>query len=81
MNVRVRLFAAVRQAADCDLLELELPEGATVGQLRDRLETEIPQLSGLFGRAMFAIDAEYAGDSTEIPADADVACIPPVSGG
>ena len=81
MNVRVRLFAAARQAAGCETVEMELPRGSTVGQLRRRLAGEIPQLSGLVGQAMFAIDAEYARDSDEIPPDADVACIPPVSGG
>jgi molybdopterin converting factor small subunit len=30
---------------------------------------------------MFAIDAEYAVDATPIPLAAEVACIPPVSGG
>ena len=37
MKVRVRLFAAARQAAGCETVELELPRGGTVGQLRRRL--------------------------------------------
>ena len=81
MNVRVLLFAAVRQTAGRDLLRLELPEGTTVGQLRRRLAEEVPQLSGLLERAMFAVNAEYARDTDEIPAGAEVACIPPISGG
>lgn len=81
MNVRVRLFAAARQAAGCDRLDLELPEGTTIGQLRRRLAVEVPELSGLLQRVMFAIDTEYAGNMAEIPPGADVACIPPVSGG
>ena len=81
MNVRVRLFAAARAAAGRDRLELRLPEGTTIGQLRRRLAVEIPQLSGLIEQAMFAVDTEYAGDGDEIPPNADVACIPPVSGG
>lgn len=81
MNVRVRLFAAAKQAAGRDMLDLELPEGATVGQLRVRLEREIPLLAGLMRRAAFAVDAEYATDARQIAPGADVACIPPVSGG
>jgi len=81
MNVRVRLFAAARQAAGRDRIELELSEKATVGQLRQRLAEKFPALSSLIERAMFAVDSEYAADGHEIPADADVACIPPVSGG
>jgi len=81
MNVRVRLFAVAKQAAGRDVVEVELPPGAAIGQLRSRLAEEIPELAELFARAMFAIDAEYATDAEEIPPDAEVACIPPVSGG
>ncbi len=37
MMVRVMLFAAARQFAGTDVLELDLPESATVAQLRTRL--------------------------------------------
>jgi molybdopterin converting factor small subunit len=30
---------------------------------------------------LFAMDAEYATDETEVRPNADLACIPPVSGG
>ncbi len=81
MNVCVRLFAGARQAAGSGSIDLELPEAATIGELRRRLADEIPPLAGLLGQVMFAIDTEYATDSQEIPPGADVACIPPVSGG
>jgi molybdopterin converting factor subunit 1 len=81
VNVRVRLFAAARQAAGCDRVEVELPSGATISQLRRRLVGELPGLAGLVGQAMFAIDAEYARDGDEIRPGVEVACIPPVSGG
>ena len=81
MKVRVRLFAAARQAADSDRVELELPDGATISQLRRRLMEELPQISVLIAQVMFAVDSQYAPDSKEIRPEADVACIPPVSGG
>jgi len=81
MKVCVRLFAAAKQAAGCDRLELELPDGATIGQLRRRLTEEFPQMSAFTAQVMFAVDAEYAPDSREITPQSDVACIPPVSGG
>ncbi len=81
MNVRVRLFAALRQAAGRDLLDLEMPERATIGQLRRRMADNLPELSGLLQRAMFAVGTEYATDEAVVPPGADVACIPPVSGG
>lgn len=60
---------------------MELPEGATVATVRAELRREIPALSGVVDRLMFAIDTRYADDRTEIPPGADIACIPPVSGG
>ncbi len=62
-------------------MELDLPEGATVGQLRSRLAAEIPQLAGLIEHVTFAVNAHYASDASPIPAGAEIACIPPVSGG
>jgi molybdopterin converting factor small subunit len=81
VKVRVRLFAVARQAAERDSVELDLPEGATMGQLRRELGSQVPGLSGLLDRMMFALGTRYAGDETLIPPGADVACIPPVSGG
>jgi sulfur-carrier protein len=81
MKVRVRLFAGVRDAAGCDSVELELPAGATIAGLRRELAERFPSSAGITGRAMFALGTQYAADATEIPPGADVACIPPVSGG
>jgi molybdopterin converting factor small subunit len=45
------------------------------------LAAQIPQLSGLIGQMTFAIGTRYAADESVIPVGAEVACIPPVSGG
>ena len=81
MRVRVRLFAVARQAARRTDVELELPEGAVIAQLREELGRKVPQLSRLLDQVTFAVNAEYAEDTAVIPPGADVACIPPVSGG
>ena len=70
-----------KQAAGRDAVHLDLPQGATIGDLRRRLGVDVPQLSGLVAQMTFALGTEYAEDTAIIPADADVACIPPVSGG
>lgn len=81
MKIRLRLFAVAKQAAGSDSIELDLPEGANIGRLRQALVEQVPKLSGMVDRMMFAMDAEYATDETEVRPNADVACIPPVSGG
>ncbi len=81
MRISVRLFAVARQTAGRDSIEIELPDGATVGQLRLGLARQIPALATLIEHATFALDAEYADDAVAIHPDVEVACIPPVSGG
>jgi len=81
LNLRLRLFAAARDLAGRDTIELSLPTGATVAILRRELAAQVPELANLLPHVMFAINQEYAADATTIPADAEVACIPPVSGG
>lgn len=81
MKVSVRLFAAAGQLAGCDLIELDLPEQATIGLLREELAASVPKLRELVPRIMFAVDAEYVSDTTPIRGGTEVAAIPPVSGG
>ena len=81
MNVEVKLFAAARQLADAESIAVQLPEGATVRQLRDTLCEQHDQLRDIVPRAMIAIDAEYVNDDTVVAANCEIALIPPVSGG
>ncbi len=81
MSVRVRLFAAARQLAKRDTIEIELDDGATVSDLRVAIESQFPELRQVVRHSMFAINADYTDDTTPITGDAEVACIPPVSGG
>jgi molybdopterin converting factor subunit 1 len=80
--VNVRLFAVARQRAGRAEVALELPEPATVATLRRALAGACPELAPLMPNMKFAVDAEYAhDDNAPIPAGAELAAIPPVSGG
>ena len=81
MKCRVQLFAIASQLAGSDCLEVDLPPGATVAGLRRKLVEQVPALAPVARHLLFAIDADYADDQAEIKAGADIACIPPVSGG
>jgi len=81
MQVRVRLFAIARERAGAPEIALDLPEGATVAALKAAIRSQTPALAPLLPSLMFAVDAEYAVDETVIPPGAEVAAIPPVSGG
>ncbi|MEX0718206.1 MAG: MoaD/ThiS family protein [Planctomycetaceae bacterium] len=82
MKFAVRLFARARDLAEAERVELELPEGARVGDVRAMLGERHPALRPVLPSLLFAIDHEYAGDSEPVPQDAtEIACFPPVSGG
>jgi molybdopterin converting factor subunit 1 len=81
MKVRVKLFAAARDLAQRDELEIELPGGATIADARSATEQTWPALVPVLSHAMWAVDAEYATDSTPLTERSEVALIPPVSGG
>jgi MoaE-MoaD fusion protein len=76
VDIRVRLFAGLRERAGTGSRSVELPDGATVGDVWAalRLGDEPPGL-------LYAVNRAYA-DAEDALADGDeVALIPPVSGG
>jgi molybdopterin converting factor subunit 1 len=81
MKVRVKMFAVARQRVGSDTIELDLPADASISQLRSVLAASHPPLADVLPHARFAVNSEYAADSHTIPAAAEVAIIPPVSGG
>ena len=76
MQVRVRLFAALRERAGTAEVELELPEGARV---RDALARLGAIADGI--PMVMAVNQEYAGPEAELRPGDELALIPPVSGG
>ncbi len=81
MPISVRLFARARDLAGSASLTLDLPESATVADLRRRLAAAVPSLAGLLERSALAVDGEFAADSLVLPPQAEIALLPPVSGG
>ena len=76
MNVRVRLFAGLREQTGKRTVELELEPGATVDDVWAALGLgdEPPGL-------LYALDRAYVERSAVLSAGDEVAVIPPVSGG
>ena len=76
MKLRVRLFAVVRERAGAGEIEVELPDGATVADLRRQLA----EVTGPV-ECLVAVNREYAGEEAVLAAGDEVALVPPVSGG
>jgi molybdopterin converting factor small subunit len=76
----VTLFAGMAEAAGCRCVELVWDKG-TVRELRSRLASACPAIEPLLARSAVAIGDRYAAESDTVPHDAEIAIIPPVSGG
>jgi molybdopterin synthase catalytic subunit len=76
MQIRVLLFAGLRERAGSDTIDLELPEGATVSEAMSRLGQVVDGAG-----AVMAVNREYADASAALHEGDEVALIPPVSGG
>jgi molybdopterin synthase catalytic subunit/molybdopterin synthase sulfur carrier subunit len=77
----VRLFARARDLAGADSIPVRLPAHATVGELRRQLALACPALENLLERCALAVNAEFATDDQRLPESAEIALLPPVSGG
>jgi molybdopterin converting factor subunit 1 len=81
MTLTVHLFARARELAGADAVAVALPPAATVADLRAALAAAHPPLAPLLARSAIAVDHDFADDSRPLTAAAEVAVIPPVSGG
>ena len=81
MRLRIALFAVARERAGRGVIEVEVSEGATVADLRTAIAAEYPALATLLPATRIAVNADYARDDFPLPAAAEIALIPPVSGG
>lgn len=79
--VRVALFAGMAEAAGCREAEIDW-SGGTVADLKATLGRRWPAIAPLVARSAVAVGGRYAADDLVVGAGtADVAVIPPVSGG
>ena len=81
MTLTVQLFARARDLAGAATQNVELPTGATVGDLRRALAVAAPSLAPLLPRCAVAVNGDFAEDGRALAATDEVAVLPPVSGG
>ena len=81
MRVTVRLFAGYRERAGTSQVDLELPEGSTVGHMSQEMLCRYPEMTSDADRIVVAVNQEYQEHGYTLTADDEVALIPPVSGG
>ena len=77
----VLLFASLRERAGSPSIEVSLPEGSSVADLRRAITAAAPNLAEGLASSRIAIDQEFREDSDTVSGDGEIAVIPPVSGG
>ena len=75
------LFANFRELVGTRQVQVSLPEGSTVNDLKLQLTKDFPVLEKAIGSALFSVNRQFAFDEDILPAEAEVAVFPPVSGG
>ena len=80
-QINVHFFATLRDHMGQKQISLELPENAGVTQLKLELVALKPESEAAVENALVSINRDYAFADDFIPAGAEVALFPHVSGG
>ena len=81
LKVTVLLFASYREKAGTGALELDAPEGSTVGDVAKQVAAKFPGLAANPSGIVVAVNREYREHGHPLNNGDEVAFIPPVSGG
>jgi molybdopterin synthase catalytic subunit len=81
ITINVRLFAGLRELAGASSVAVEVPEGATLAMVKQRIEEAHPRTRELMPTVVCAVNEEYVPGDHRVRAGDTVALIPPVSGG
>jgi molybdopterin converting factor subunit 1 len=80
MTVAVLLFASYAEAFGSDRITLDVPNGASVRDLVDRVRA-LPGAERLPPAPLVAVNHQYASAQQRLTPGDEVALIPPVAGG
>jgi len=81
LTLTVLFFAQARDRAGCARRSLELPEGSRVADALAALRAAHPALEPLVPHLAIAVNGELVTSHAAIPSGAELALLPPVSGG
>jgi molybdopterin synthase catalytic subunit len=81
VRLNVRLFAAFREKAGANHVEVDVPDGATVGDVTLAVVGRAGALVDVISAARPVVNQEFVGPEHVVRAGDDVALLPPVSGG
>lgn len=81
MKCQVLLFAAARELAAADRIDVEVATPVTAAAVLSQIGHHIPALLPLLPGCRLAVDQAFVVADSPISEDSELALIPPVSGG
>jgi len=81
MTITVLLFAEARERAGRSHTSLDLPEGSRVADALAALERDHPSLAAIRSHLAVALDQQLVRPDAPLTHGAELALLPPVSGG
>jgi molybdopterin synthase catalytic subunit len=81
VQVKLLFFASLKDIVGSRQLDLDIPSGATVNDLLERLESRYPGLRRYRSIMLTSVNEEFADRQAVISDGDEVALFPPVSGG
>ncbi len=80
MHIKIRTFGIAKEICGGPILQLEVPDHATAGEVKQLLIEQFPRFGGL-ACFLLAVNEEFAEPDTLLASADEIAIIPPVSGG
>lgn len=80
MNIKILLFGVTRDIIGDSILDIEISDSQSVGDMMKELKTRFPDLNRL-NSLLVAVNNEYAEEDKILNQSDEIALIPPVSGG
>ena len=81
MKVRVQFYAQLRELIGTQELELELPQGAIVRELLERVYVQNPALRAHDKSILIGAGVEFVDRNYKLNPGEEIAVMPPVQGG
>lgn len=80
MQINILAFGIAKEICGGSSIQLEVPDHATAGDLKQLLAEQYPRL-GELASFLLAVNEAFAAPDTPLYTSDEVAIIPPVSGG
>lgn len=83
MNIEIQLFGAFRQYGDGSAIQVSVPEDSEVAGLRQAMHEQLADdnARALLRASAFATDERVLDETESVPAERNIAILPPVCGG